>query len=136
MPNIPTFMNLRISNMKDYVHGYKPKETTRLYDQANSLDSILHRDSIWEDGSLILEAGCGVGAQTRLIAPRNTKSKFISIDNSQQSLAEAEVLIDSLNIENVRFEQEDIYQLPFGDNHFDHVFVCFFESDFLNKFPG
>lgn len=111
--------------MQEYVHGYTEREATRLNDQANALDRLLHNDSVWPKGSLILEAGCGVGAQTRIIAPNNPYSQFISVDISEQSINQAINLISGLNIKNTAFKQGDIFNLPFDNNYFDHVFVCF-----------
>ncbi len=110
--------------MKDYVHGYSKKETIRLNDQADSIEELIHHDTVWDEGSSILEVGCGVGAQTKIIARRNPGSNFISIDISQNSLRQAEELISSLNISNVKFRQADIFSLPFEDDFFDSVFVC------------
>lgn len=109
----------------DYVHGYNERESVRLEDQANFLNKLLHHDSIFPKDSIVLEAGCGVGAQTKIVAPKNPDSKFISIDISETSLAKAESLIKSLNIENVEFQTGDIFDLKFDDGFFDHVFVCF-----------
>ena len=81
--------------MSKYVHGYSEIEASRLNDQADSLANLLHYDSIWNDGSIILEAGCGVGAQTKTVAPKNKKSRFISIDISFDSVEQAKNLIDS-----------------------------------------
>ena len=111
--------------MTKYVHGYSEREAKRLKDQANALDNLLHHDSTWDDGSLILEAGCGVGAQTKIIAPANPGSKFISIDISHESIVQAGELINNLGIKNVEFRQADIFNLPFENGHFDHIFVCF-----------
>jgi ubiquinone/menaquinone biosynthesis C-methylase UbiE len=111
--------------MNEYIHGYNNKEAIRLKDQASALDKLLHHDSIWPDGSLILEAGCGVGAQTKIIAPKNIKSQFISIDISSVSIKLAEELTNSLGITNVKYKQADVFNLPFNNDHFDHVFVCF-----------
>jgi ubiquinone/menaquinone biosynthesis C-methylase UbiE len=108
-----------------YVHGYTSRESIRLNDQANTLEEIIHHDTIFPKGSLILEAGCGVGAQTKIMASGNPGSKFISVDISEDSLMEAEKLIRSLNITNVEFEQADIYKLPFKDEVFDDAIVCF-----------
>ena len=69
--------------MKKYVHGYSKKEAIRLNDQANSLEELIHHDTVWDKGSLVLEAGCGVGAHTKIIAKKNPGSNFISIDISQ-----------------------------------------------------
>ena len=54
--------------MSEYVHGYSALEAERLNDQADSLAQLIHHDSIWNKGALILEAGCGVGAQTKSVA--------------------------------------------------------------------
>jgi len=107
------------------VHGYDDRESIRLKDQANCLSELLHHDSIFPQGSTILEAGCGVGAQTKIIAPKNPDSKFISIDISEESLNKANALIKSLNIHNVEFQIDNIFDLKFQEESFDHVFVCF-----------
>ena len=111
--------------MKPYVHGYTGKEAKRLNDQSNSLEEILHYDSVWSSGELVLEAGCGTGAQTKIIAVKNPRSNFVSIDISEDSLIEARILARKLDIENVEFCKADIFNIPFEDGTFDHVFVCF-----------
>lgn len=111
--------------MNKYVHGYSPLETNRLNDQADSLAELLHYDSLWPENSRILEAGCGVGAQTKTVAPMNKNSDFISIDISSESLNQASQLARSLEINNVVFKQADIFDMPFEDEYFDHIFVCF-----------
>jgi len=75
--------------MNKYIHGYSDDEANRLHDQADSLADLLHYDSVWEEGSIILEAGCGIGAQTKIVAPKNRNSKFVSIDISSESLNQA-----------------------------------------------
>ena len=109
----------------DYVHGYEERESIRLEDQANCLSELLHEDSIFPKGSRILEAGCGVGAQTRIIAPKNPNSKFISIDISEDSVRKANALIQSLDICNVEFQTGNIFDLKFHEESFDHIIVCF-----------
>jgi hypothetical protein len=47
-----------------YVHGYDPRESTRLQDQAATLVDLLHADTVFPAGSRVLGADCGVGAQT------------------------------------------------------------------------
>jgi len=110
---------------RDYIHGYTDKETIRLENQANCLNDLLHYDSVFPENSLILEAGCGVGAQTKIVASKNPNSKFISIDISEDSLNKARALIQSLNIDNVEFQAGDIFDLQFPDEYFDHIFICF-----------
>lgn len=111
--------------MKKYVHGYSERESRRLHDQANTLDDLLHHDSVFPPNSLVLEAGCGVGSQTKIIAPKNPACKFTSIDISGASLDKAKRTIESLDIKNVAFQTGDIFHLDFKPESFDHVFVCF-----------
>lgn len=97
----------------------------RLNDQANTLDDIIHNDTLFPQNSFVLEAGCGVGAQTKIIASKNPVSKFLSVDLSEDSVKEAGEPISSLNIQNVEFKQADIYKLPFKEQTFDSVIICF-----------
>ncbi len=108
-----------------YVHGYNQREHRRLQDQAQTLADLLLSDSSYPAGSLILEAGCGVGAQTVTLAKKNPNAQIISIDISEASLAQAEEKIAAEKIANVKFQPGDIFNLPFEEGSFDHVFVCF-----------
>jgi ubiquinone/menaquinone biosynthesis C-methylase UbiE len=109
----------------DYVHGYSLREAERLSDQANTLSELLHHDSIFPVGSNILEAGCGIGAQTMILAKKNPGCQFTSVDISAESIKQAEQMGINEGITNVKFQVADIYNLPFKENSFDHVFVCF-----------
>ena len=106
-----------------YVHGYHAREGERLQDQAGTLVDLLHSDTAYPGGSLVLEAG--VGAQTVTLAQRSPDARFTSIDVSADSIAEARRRIDAAGLTNVEFGQADIFALPFGPESFDHVFVCF-----------
>lgn len=109
----------------DYVHGYSGRENIRLYDQANTLTELLHNDTLYPTGSNVLEAGCGVGAQTIILAKNNSKTNFTSIDISKESIEKAKKLIEEENINNVNFIQTNIFDLPFEKESFNHIFVCF-----------
>ncbi len=111
--------------MKKYVHGYSKKENNRLYDQAGTLTGLLHGDTRYKKGESVLEAGCGVGAQTLILAKNSPSVDITSIDFSYESLDKARQLIKKNKITNVKFLHADIFDLPFDDNTFDHVFVCF-----------
>ena len=108
-----------------YVHGYDPRENKRLLDQAGTLVDLLHSDTSYPWGSVVLEAGCGVGAQTVTLAQRSPDARFTSVDVSADSLAEAKRTTEAAGVTNVRFHQADIFALPFTPESFDHVFVCF-----------
>ena len=108
-----------------YVHGYHPRENERLQDQAGTLVELLHSDTAYPPGSTVLEVGCGVGAQTVTLAERSPDARFTSIDISPNSLAEARRRVEQAGLTNVEFREADIFALPFHDESFDHVFVCF-----------
>jgi ubiquinone/menaquinone biosynthesis C-methylase UbiE len=109
----------------DYVHGYSRREHERLFDQANTLTDLLHHDTVYSPGSRVLEAGCGVGAQTITLARNSPDAQITSIDVSSESLDKARHLVRQQQIDNVELQQANIFDLPFEDHTFDHVFVCF-----------
>ncbi len=108
-----------------YIHGYDPRENQRLDDQAATLTDLLHSGTHYAAGSRVLEAGCGVGAQTIALAARSPAAHFTSIDISAQSVAQARQRVWAAGFGNVEFQQADIFSLPFEAASFDHVFVCF-----------
>jgi len=108
-----------------YVHGYDRKEAQRLQDQATTLVDLLHMDTAFPAGSTVLEAGCGVGAQTVAIAARSPGAHITSIDLSEVSLQAARKAVEANGLSNVRLLQGDIMHLEFAPDSFDHVFICF-----------
>ena len=110
---------------KAYVHGYNQREQIRLQDQASTLVELLHADTAYPAGSLVLEAGCGVGAQTFTLARNSPQAVITSVDISEASVAEARKKVAEAGLSNVQFAQGDIFNLPYGPDAFDHVFVCF-----------
>lgn len=108
-----------------YVHGYSEREQQRLADQADTLADLLHHDTSYPAGSAVLEAGCGVGAQTVSLAARSPDARIIAIDLSEESLAIAQARVRAAGCNNVVFEQADVYSLRFARDSFDHVFACF-----------
>lgn len=110
---------------RSYVHGYDPRENLRLQDQAATLEELLHADTAYPAGSRVLEAGCGVGAQTVLLAARSPQADITSIDVSESSVAQARQAVSAAGFANVTLRQADVFDLPFADESFDHVFLCF-----------
>jgi SAM-dependent methyltransferase len=108
-----------------YVHGYDAREGMRLYDQAATLTRLLHNGTSYPAGATVLEAGCGVGAQTIPLARNSPGAHLTSIDMSAASLAQARFVVQAAGLSNVTFLRADIYDLPFARESFDHVFVCF-----------
>lgn len=108
-----------------YVHGYDLRENIRLQDQASTLVDLLHSDTAYPEGSTVLEAGCGIGAQTITLARNSPGALITSIDISKSSVGAAREKLNDAGYTNVRFQQADIFDLPFEQESFDHIFVCF-----------
>jgi len=111
--------------MNAYVDGYSPKEADRLADQAATLAELLHADTRYPDGALVLEAGCGTGAQSVTLTANSPGARFQCADISEGSLALARNRLHQSGMTNARFLQADLRRLPMADNTYDHVFVCF-----------
>ena len=111
--------------IRSYVHGYDPRENVRLQDQAATLEDLLHGDTAYPAGSRVLEAGCGVGAQTVILAAHSPGTDIVSIDVSESSVAQARQAVAAAGFANVALQQADIFNLPFAPDSFDHVFLCF-----------
>ncbi|RKN43204.1 methyltransferase domain-containing protein [Streptomyces hoynatensis] len=109
-----------------YVHGYSGEETARLRAQADVLAALLHDGPGYPAGSRVLEAGCGVGAQTMHLVAASPDAHVVALDRSAASLAEARArLAAHAPHARLEFRQADLYELPFAEGEFDHVFVCF-----------
>jgi protein-L-isoaspartate O-methyltransferase len=121
---------------KEYVHGYSERESERLLDQAETLTELLHHDTIYPAGSIVLEAGCGVGAQTVILARNSPLAQITSIDISPESIRLARQRVEEENITQVKFQQADIFNLPFEEESFDHIFVCFVLEHLPNPQPA
>ena len=94
-----------------YTHGYSAAESVRLADQAQTVADYIHHDSYWPAGSTILEVGCGVGTQTKLIAAQNPDCQFIGIDRSESSIRKARLDPELNSLPNVTLEVLDVRQL-------------------------
>jgi len=114
-----------MSTTGTYVHGYSEREFERLRDQADSVRSLLHHDTRYPPGSRVLEPGCGVGAQTITLAKNSPAARFVCVDISAESLEQAKAFAAREGLSNVEFHQADIFALPFEEESFDHVFLCY-----------
>ncbi|WP_049659764.1 methyltransferase domain-containing protein [Kitasatospora sp. MY 5-36] len=110
----------------DYVHGYSETEARRLGDQADTLAELLHAGTAYPAGSRVLEAGCGVGAQTVHLLAASPGVRLTAADLSADSLAQARSRVTAqAPAADVTWHHGDLHRLPFPDGSFDHVFLCF-----------
>lgn len=108
------------------VRGYSQTETQRLGDQADTLAELLHAGTAYPAGSRVLEAGCGVGAQTVHLPAASAGVLLTAADLSAQSLAAARARVAAkAPAADVTWHQGDLHRLPLPDGAFDHVFLCF-----------
>jgi SAM-dependent methyltransferase len=107
------------------VHGYAARESERLLDQAAALTELLHGDTVYPAGSAVLEVGCGVGAQTAILARRHPGVRLCSVDLDVDSLRRCRQRLAGAGLPPVPLAQADLFALPFAAGTFDHVFVCF-----------
>jgi SAM-dependent methyltransferase len=66
-----------------------------------------------------------VGSQTLILASNSAHAQYVAVDISFTSVRRARNLIHQANLENVRFQVQDINQLSYRSSSFDHVFICF-----------
>lgn len=107
-----------------YVHGYEAAENVRLHDQAATLAALLHTDTLF---------GGVTGTRGRVrrrradddLASNNPGASFMSIDISQVSVDRTREAVAEAGGTNVDLLSADIFDLPFGESWFNHVFVCF-----------
>jgi SAM-dependent methyltransferase len=106
-----------------YVHGYSAREAQRLEDQAASVRTLIHHDTVYPPGARILEVACGVGAQTETFALQNPTSHFVSFDLVAASVKQAAARVADLT--NVRLLVADLFAAPFPRASFSHAFVSY-----------
>ena len=109
----------------EYIHGYQSSEQQRLHDQAGALAQLLHADTHYPAGSRVLEAGCGVGAQTLTLARQSPGALITAIDIEPASAEATRRRCAEAGVTGVQVLQADLMQPPFAPASFDHVFVCF-----------
>jgi protein-L-isoaspartate O-methyltransferase len=108
-----------------YVHGYSLREAARLADQADTLAALLHHDTHFPAGAKVLECGCGTGAQTVHLAASSPEAEIVAVDIASEHLERAQARVEQAGLANVSFRIADVFDLPFAEESFDHVFVCF-----------
>jgi ubiquinone/menaquinone biosynthesis C-methylase UbiE len=110
-----------------YLHGYDPTEQKRLLKQARFLEPYVYAGIELEECERLLEVGCGVGAQTKILLRRFPEMKIDCVDLSErQLLAAADLLKEEIKEKRVRLFRQNAEQLDMKFKNYDAVFLCWF----------
>ncbi len=115
-------------NEQSYLHGYTEKEQDRLIHQARFLEPYVYAGIDLEYNKKLLEVGCGVGAQTKILTRRFPDLKIDGVDLSSEQLSTAKIILkDEIKSKRVRLFQQDAQKLSMPDaGQYDSAFVCWF----------
>jgi ubiquinone/menaquinone biosynthesis C-methylase UbiE len=112
---------------KGYIHSFTQAEQQRLIHQAEFLIPWVHRRIDYSGCGHVLEVGCGVGAQLRILARRFPQTRFTGVDFSPEQIAHARILLrEEISSGQVEIVEGSGYELPFPDATFDGAFFCWF----------
>lgn len=112
---------------KKYLHGFNKKEQDRLLHQAEFLEPYVYSGVDLEFSERLLEVGCGVGAQTKILCRRFPRLKIDGVDFSGDQLQTAKkVLKNELNQKRVHLYQQDAQKLKMNYQKYDAAFLCWF----------
>jgi SAM-dependent methyltransferase len=108
-----------------YLHGYSREEQDRLYHQARFMEPFIYDTVDFSQQAKVIEIGCGVGAQTRILLDRFPHLQVHGVDLSAEQLGRArEYLAPELRSGRAELTQVDASGLPFPDGSFDGAYVC------------
>ncbi len=112
------------ASAEHYIHSYAPEEQARLVRQAGFLAPWAQAGVDFPEHGEVLELGCGVGAQMRLLLDRFPRTRFTGVDISEVQLRAARALLaDALAAGRVALLEASAYRLPFPDGSFDAVYT-------------
>lgn len=111
-----------MSVAENYLHGYLGEEQERLLMQAEFLEDLVFEAVDFSQAKHIIEVGCGVGAQTRILLRRFPQLKVSGLDAEPKQVERAK----SHGLARADFTVGFADKLPFADASFDGAFICWF----------
>ena len=117
--------NWGMSDETSYIHGFTGDERDRLLRQAISLEPYVFGQVDYSRCRHIIEVGCGVGAQMKILLRRWPHLKVTGIDREPSQIAGAQRFMASeIAVGRAMFQVGEGDRLPFPDRHFDGAFLC------------
>ena len=105
-----------------YIHSYEAAEQARLVRQAEFLAPWVQPGVDFSGCRSVLELGCGVGAQLRVLLERFPGVHYTGVDISPRQLEQARhYLAEPLDAGRIELVEASAYRLPFAEGHFDGV---------------
>ncbi|MCC3424524.1 MAG: class I SAM-dependent methyltransferase [Microcoleus sp. PH2017_29_MFU_D_A] len=108
-PRIPLDHSPKIDYQSLYIHNL----VTAYY--------LRNQKVIQTDGKIILDAGCGSGCKSLVLAEANPGSKIVGIDLSEESVKLARQRLQYHGFDNVEFHALSIEDLPSLNQQFDYI---------------
>jgi len=108
-----------------YIHTFTEKEQQRLIHQAEYLIPWIYRQLDYSTCKSVLEIGCGVGAQLRILSRRFPSTVFTGVEFSPDLIGNARMLLrEEIASGQVTLVEGSAYDLPLKTESFDGVFFC------------
>ena len=105
-----------------YIHGFSPQEQRRLVAQARVLAPNVFAGLALPDEGRLLEVGCGVGAELKLMAQQRPRLQLVGLDLSPTHLLAAKQhLAPEIRAGRAGILRGDALRLPLENGSFDRV---------------
>ncbi|MBP9889049.1 MAG: class I SAM-dependent methyltransferase [Leptospiraceae bacterium] len=117
----------------EYIHSFTESEQQRLVAQAEFLAHYTHPFLEFSPSDSVLEIGCGVGAQIKLLSNSHSYKKIVGIDFEPKQIEKAkQILLNEIKLGKVELAVGSGTNLPYADESFDVVYIFFVLEHFYN----
>lgn len=105
-----------------YTHGHAPA-VVRHHARRRAEEAAAFLLPELRPGMRLLDVGCGPGSITRGLAERLAPGQVVGIDVSRETLEAARQDAAACGLDNLRYEEGSVYELPFPDASFDVAYA-------------
>jgi len=110
----------------EYIHSFTESEQLRLVAQAEFLAHYTHPFLVFNPSDSVLEIGCGVGAQIKLLSISHPCKKIVGIDFESKQIEKAkQILLTEVKSGKVELAVGSGTNLPYADESFEVVYIFF-----------
>src|SRR5947207_3505290 len=111
-----------MSDKEQYTMGYGPAATAMMANRTAQRHASFLVPHL-KPGMRVLDCGCGPGSVTIGLAEIVAPGDVVGTEIEASQLAFGRAAAQKREIKNVTFERADIYELPFGNESFDSIFI-------------